>query len=403
MEELKNQLGERFPAAVSLMAKAVSRQTGKEVDTAGLLKMMENGQVKSDVLVKFAEVISEEARVGGALAKAMQSTAAQQARFNNSVSTMIEWMSEAGMDEGFGRVFKAFSKIIDENEAGIKRIGAAMNELSYVVEAMVNGFNIALTTFSRFSHAIGVSDTALGGLLLAGLAMLNPFTRLFTIVSGLMYILDDLYVYSQGGVSVFGEWVKGLDALDQTAVGETFTQISNLFTNISESIRLIVEGLATMDFSNTFLTSLNLLNNVLDKLNAAIKWMNTSDTKGEDIATQFRNRSGFTETTGAAFDMLFGGPVNAVVDTVKYKLPIVSGIVKTHDMLQEEERKRFVNARNNMTPAQQAADDVPRIEGNTIQINVDGSKSPEETAKAIEDKLSSLFNITSKAFPEEYA
>lgn len=418
-EELKNQLGERFPAAVSLMAKAMSKKEGKEVTTAQLLKMMENGQVKSDVLVQFAQVLSEEARVGGALEKAMRSTAAEQARFNNSVSGMIETMWESGLDEGFGRVFGTMSKFIDENEAGFKRLGQGLNTLSYIFQAFVNGLKIGLSTFSDLANYAGMSDTALAGLLFTALSMLNPFTRFVSIAVGLGAALEDLYVYSQGGISVFGEWKKSLDGPTLAAV-DKFEQRLSKFAN---SAQTMLSNIGTL-FSNlaTALGEGGIVNaafrGILDIFGSMIDRLSTLfDLLGKLAAGDFAGAGGIVGSTivsnGAAIGgkliqgadaILPGNPFGAIrdagggaIDYILDNTPEKQRQRRMQEMI--DRQKAWEESRSGKTG------DIPKVEnsGNTINITIPGSNDPDSTAKAVREELSTLFQITNTSFPEEYA
>lgn len=418
-EELKNQLGERFPAAVSLMAKAVSRKEGKEVSTADLLKMMEDGKVKSDVLVQFAEVISEEARVGGALEKAMRSTAAQQQRFNNSVSQMLEWMSEAGMDEGFGRVFGSMAKFIDTNEAGIKRIGVALNDLSKIFQAVVNGLNITLAGFSNFSNALGIADTTLAGLLVTGLAMLNPFTRIFTILSGVMAIIEDLYVYSQGGVSVFGEWMKGLDGESFNAIKEFENKLGTLSDtaqtlgkNLLDAFRNFSEYMDENGVGGKVLRgTVNVLGFMVDRLTELLGLMSklaAGDFAGAmgQISSKVLDMGSAVGGLGiqAADSLLPGNPFGAIRDLggsgINYLIeqgPENQRRLRMEEMIQRQ--RKWEESRSGKTG------DVPSIDNSGAQINITipGASDPSATAAAVRDELAVMFNLTTSAFPEEVA
>lgn len=87
-EELKGQLGDRFPGAVQIMAKAVG------VGTDELMKMMEAGKLTSDYLVGFADEISK--RVGPGKAEAVKSTAAQFDRLKNSILDIQLTVADSG-------------------------------------------------------------------------------------------------------------------------------------------------------------------------------------------------------------------------------------------------------------------------------------------------------------------
>lgn len=224
-EELKGQLAERMPGVISAMAEAGGYGGGQE-GIAKLFKAMENGEVKSaEVMEKFAAILAERARQGGALEKAMKTSTAEQQRFNNAVTAMIEIMGGNGLESGFARIFKAMTDFLKENEEGIVSLSITFDKFSILFEGFLNSLTIGLGLLDRLSDKFGIAEGGLIGLAAAGLMMLNPFTRILMVFSGLMLIMEDLYVYSQGGSSVFGQWMEGLD-------GETFQVMKDFLADI---------------------------------------------------------------------------------------------------------------------------------------------------------------------------
>lgn len=224
-EELKGQLAERMPGVISAMAEAGGYGGGQE-GIAKLFKAMENGEVKSaEVMEKFATILAERARQGGALEKAMKTSTAEQARFNNAVTAMIEIMGGNGLESGFARIFKAMTEFLQENEEGVVSLSIAFDKFSILFDGFLDSLTIGLGLLDRLSDKFGIAEGGLVGLTAAGLMMLNPFTRILTVFSGLMLIMEDLYVYNQGGSSVFGQWMEGLD-------GETFQVMKDFLADI---------------------------------------------------------------------------------------------------------------------------------------------------------------------------
>lgn len=209
------------------MAEAGGYGGGQE-GIAKLFKAMENGEVKSaEVMEKFAAILAERARQGGSLEKAMKTSTAEQARFNNAVTATIEIMGGNGLESGFARIFKAMTKFLKENEEGIVSLSVAFDKFSILFEGFLNSLTVGLGLLDRLSDKFGIAEGGLIGLAAAGLMMLNPFTKILAVFSGLMLIMEDLYVYSQGGSSVFGQWMEGLD-------GETFQVMNDFLKDISE-------------------------------------------------------------------------------------------------------------------------------------------------------------------------
>jgi hypothetical protein len=225
-EELKGQLAERMPGVISAMAEAGNFGKGQE-GIAKLFKAMENGEVKSaEVMEKFAAILAERARDGNALEKAMKTSTAEQARFNNAVTAMIEIMGANGLESGFARIFKSMTDFLKENEEGVISMSIAFDKFSILFDGFLDSLTIGLGLLDRLSDKFNIAEGGLIGLTTAGLMMLNPFTRILTVFSSLMLIMEDLYVYSQGGDSVFGQWMDGLD-------GETFKVMKDFLADVS--------------------------------------------------------------------------------------------------------------------------------------------------------------------------
>jgi len=117
-EELTQQLGDRFPAAIPLMAKAVG------VGTAELFKMMEQGKITSDYMVKFAEVLKKEYTPG--LDVALDSWQALTTELRNAAIILKEQMGE---------------KLAKALEEPVKRLTAALKsgDLDQYVDMFVQG------------------------------------------------------------------------------------------------------------------------------------------------------------------------------------------------------------------------------------------------------------------------
>lgn len=132
-EELTGQIAEALPGGVSLFAEAYRRQTGKDLglngseDIKALLKAMKDRKVKGDILGFAAEVAAERAAPGlGAASRASQ---AEQARYQNTVNDLAVVASNAGVEEGFARIFRT--------------LNAGLSESGDLVQGLAEGFNDA--------------------------------------------------------------------------------------------------------------------------------------------------------------------------------------------------------------------------------------------------------------------
>jgi tape measure domain-containing protein len=201
-EELKGQLGERFPAAVSLMAKAY----GKEVPQ--LLKDMKDGKVDSKVLLKFAKVISEEARKGGALGLAKMSTAANQGRAENSMNKSIQSFSEGGFDAASSAFFAAIASSFRDNQPLFRAMGDAFNMITKPVLALIEVFGKLGNMMPDIAKQFGLTSSQL--MLLAGAALIaaTPFGLLALAIGAIGLAINDLIGFTEGKDSLFGRFLK---------------------------------------------------------------------------------------------------------------------------------------------------------------------------------------------------
>lgn len=279
-EELKGQLAERMPGAMSAMAEAAGFGTD-EKGVAKLMDAMKNGQVKSTaVLEKFATILAARARSGGALEKAMESTAAQQARMNNAFSDSVGVFSMAGFDKGMGKFFKAMADGMRDAEPGIKALGQAFNVLIDPVNAFINVGGTILGMLPRIADMFGLTGGQLAALgITAGLVMV-PFGGVAAAIASIALALDDLITYAEGGDSVFGDWVNNTPGAQQSLekLGNSFDNlvttlegIPQKFQNITNSVTTLSTALTGLSFSSSFLSGMDKLASLISAMGNGIE------------------------------------------------------------------------------------------------------------------------------------
>ena len=104
-EELRQQLGERLPGAVQIMARALG------VTTQELDKMLEQGQLTSDALVDFARQLRVEYAEG--VPDAADSAAAAFARLGNSIERLQQSTAESGLLDFLARAAELATGLTD--------------------------------------------------------------------------------------------------------------------------------------------------------------------------------------------------------------------------------------------------------------------------------------------------
>lgn len=180
-EELKGQLGDRFPGAVQLMAKSLGLGTDE------LMKMMEQGQLTSDSLVYFADAMSK--RVASALPNAVNTFDAQLQRLKNSwfeiqlvmaesgfldgiaqgMERITEILKDPAVQEAFARMGKNLGDLIANlvelaaNEAAVQSFITSLEKLGLAITALLAlvGGSVVIQAFATFASAIGSARTLL--------------------------------------------------------------------------------------------------------------------------------------------------------------------------------------------------------------------------------------------------
>ena len=135
-EELTGQISEALPGGTALFAQAYQRQlkaTGKgKGDLTGqaaiqaLLADMKKGIVNSGILTYAGSTASDKAQTG--LALAQTASQAEQQRYQNSVNDLAVVASDAGIEEGFARIFRTLAVGLDESNGLVRILAEGFND-----------------------------------------------------------------------------------------------------------------------------------------------------------------------------------------------------------------------------------------------------------------------------------
>ena len=131
-EELTGQIAEALPGGTALFAQAYQakiggNKTGSEA-IQQLLADMKKGKVTSDILTYAGAAASERANAGGALGTASQASQAEQARYQNQVNDLAVVASNAGVEEGFARIFRTLNGGLSESNGLVRTLSEQFNE-----------------------------------------------------------------------------------------------------------------------------------------------------------------------------------------------------------------------------------------------------------------------------------
>lgn len=131
-EELTSQIAEALPGGTALFAQAYQskiggNKTGQEA-IQQLMDDMKKGKVTSDILTYAGAAASQRANAGGALTSASTASQAEQARYQNSVSDLAVVASNAGVEEGFARIFRTLNGGLSESGGLVRTLSEGFNE-----------------------------------------------------------------------------------------------------------------------------------------------------------------------------------------------------------------------------------------------------------------------------------
>lgn len=144
MEELRQQLGDRLPGAIQLMA------DGLGVTTAELIKMMEQGQVTASALVPFGNEL--EKRFGPQLGESLKSTAAEMGRLQNAAFQALTAFGKAGFIDSFTNLMRTLTETLQSADAEvfISRLSVAFGKLLDVIGFVVENFQLVAAAAGAF-------------------------------------------------------------------------------------------------------------------------------------------------------------------------------------------------------------------------------------------------------------
>lgn len=145
MEELRQQLGDRLPGALQIMA------DGLGITTAELTKMMQQGQITSDALVPFAEELDR--RFGPGLGEALAGTTVALGRLKNAAFQALVGFGKGGFIDAFTELANKLSKLLQSADfkTFIENISKAMATLIEVLTTVVGNFRTFVTVLSAFA------------------------------------------------------------------------------------------------------------------------------------------------------------------------------------------------------------------------------------------------------------
>ena len=139
-QELKLQLGQALPGAEGLFASAYQKMIGGKLtgqeSIAALLAAMKKGKVSADILNYVSPLVHDRAVTGG-LDKAEKASAAEQGRYQNRISDLAVVASDAGVEEGYARIFRTLTAGLGESNGLVTTLAEGFNEATKEAERLL--------------------------------------------------------------------------------------------------------------------------------------------------------------------------------------------------------------------------------------------------------------------------
>lgn len=171
MEELRQQLGDRLPGALQIMAAGVG------VSTDELIKLIETGQLSSTALVGFAGEL--ERRFGGQLEGSLASLNAEIGRMANALFESQIAFANGGFLESFTMLIREATETLQsaDFQAFLQDVGAAFGVAFKVAGAAIRNFDLIIIGLTAF-----LTTKALPIVVATGVSFTNLAIRIGTVV-----------------------------------------------------------------------------------------------------------------------------------------------------------------------------------------------------------------------------
>lgn len=145
MEELRQQLGDRLPGAIQIMADALN------VGTDELFEMVEAGEVGSDALIKFATELDK--RFGSQLAAALKTTTTALGQFQNAAFQALITFGEAGFIESFTELLQDMTETLKsaDFQAFASNVSKAFGVLIDTIGLAIQNFDLLVIAAAAFA------------------------------------------------------------------------------------------------------------------------------------------------------------------------------------------------------------------------------------------------------------
>jgi tape measure domain-containing protein len=280
MEELRRQLGEHLPGAMSIAAKAMN------VTTMELEKMVEAGIPAEEFLPKFAAELRKSVRESGALAASLKKISAEKGRFANALQLGINEAFESGAARGVQDFFKAATALVKMITPVFKILGATIGAIFSGVSAGVQGIAIAVNFITSSMGFLGDITAGVLGLNKQNTDELRKQSTLMLVLERGAKMLVSPFLILFGVLQEISKSMSRLrDKFKFDSVSGIVESVGNLGSDIggtiSRDFRDKFMGESTKNTSNTFNATINVPSGSPEQLKSTLdSWWQATQRKG---------------------------------------------------------------------------------------------------------------------------
>jgi hypothetical protein len=206
-------MAESLPGTMPIFATAFQEMTGGNLQgqeaIAALLQAVPTGKVRSSEILP---IVAREMRKRAApkLDVAMKTSQAEQARTQNSITSLVQLASDSGVESGFARFFRTINDGLRTATPLVKGLSGSFDDLSKFIQVPMTLFTDLNNIIKNLTEQTGLSEKAFTNLGLAGIALATKWGRVASIFALIAATLQDISFGMQGKDSYtkdFLDWV----------------------------------------------------------------------------------------------------------------------------------------------------------------------------------------------------
>ena len=208
-------------------------------DIKGLFRMMEQGKVGSDIVLKAGVLMGDWADKQGTLSAALEMSAAKQEQFNNKLREMSLLILKSGLDQAIAALFSVLTPLVEI-------VGTGLAFIFKMLKGIYATFKI-FTDFAKENQlltAIALVEIAVGALMLAfgRLALVNTIV-FFQMIANIIRVNALLWITRLRVLGIIGLFTYLLTQLDDFFV---HGKEDNIFMTWYYTVQLVMSELDLM-------------------------------------------------------------------------------------------------------------------------------------------------------------